>query len=238
LYGPSFLFRQIISVDVDARPTSDPYGDGTAQVVNDDPIWDYPVAAKFGPDGLLTILDQNGKVWKLNHENGDPTLFTTLQPGLDNLAFDSDGNLYVSNADFGWIIQILPSGQSRTISRGGMIGPQGVAVLPGENNKDAVFVGDVFRMRNFNGRTGLEEEVFKGYLVPEPNKLTMPFSVQADGDNLIVTSWFSGLVQSWNPETDAVDNNQEFQMEVPIDAVRVNGEIVVSDLGQGMADRF
>jgi sugar lactone lactonase YvrE len=231
LYGPSFLFRRIISVDVDAGPTSDPYGDGTAIIVNDEDDWEYPVAAKFGPDGLLTVLDQNGKVWKLNHKTGVKTLFTTLQPGLDNLAFDSEGNLYISNADFGWIIQILPSGQARTISRGGMIGPQGVAVLPGKNNKDAVFVGDLFRMRNFSGRTGKEEEIFKGYLVPEPDKLTMPFSVHADEGNLIVTSWFSGLVQSWNPERDEVDD--EYQFFVPIDAVRINGEILVSELALG-----
>jgi sugar lactone lactonase YvrE len=231
LYGPSFLFRQIISVDVEAGPTTDPYGDGTAIIVNDEDDWEYPVAAKFGPDGLLTVLDQNGKVWKLNHETGVKTLFTTLQPGLDNLAFDSEGNLYISNADFGWIIQILPSGQARTISRGGMIGPQGVAVLPGKNNKDAVFVGDLFRMRNFSGRTGKEEEIFKGYLVPEPDKLTMPFSVHADEGNLIVTSWFSGLVQSWNPDRDEVDD--EYQFFVPIDAVRINGEILVSELVLG-----
>lgn len=112
-----------------------------------------------------------------------------------------------------------------------MIGPQGVAVLPGKNNKDAVFVGDLFRMRNFSGRTGIEEEVYKGYLVPEPDKLTMPFSVQADGGNLVVTSWFSGLVQSWNPGSDVVE--EEYQFFVPIDAVRVNGEILVSELVLG-----
>ncbi|MCA0933285.1 hypothetical protein LCM02_12555 [Lutimonas saemankumensis] len=234
LYGPSFLRKEVIRVNVgewgDAT-SSDPFTDGIAEVVNDDEDWEYPVAAKFGPDGFLTVLDQNGKVWKVDHNTGDKTLFTTLQPGLDNLAFDSEGNLYISNADFGWIIQILPSGQARTISGGGMIGPQGVAVLSGKNNKDAIFVGDLFRMRNFNGRTGKEEEVFKGYLVPETDKLTMPFSVQPDGNNLVVTSWFSGLVQSWSPKTN--DVSEEYQMVFPIDAARVNGEIAVSDLGLG-----
>ena len=231
LYGPSFLFRQVISVGVDGPTTSDPYGDGTAQVVAQG--FTYPVAAKFGPDGILYVLDQTGEVFKVNHETGDYTLFTTLESGLDNLAFDKDGTLYISNADFGWIVEILPSGQSRTISRGGMIGPMGVAVLQGSNKKDAVFVGDLFRMRNFNGLTGKEEEVYKGYLVPEPDKLTMPFSVQADGENLIVSSWFSELVQVWSPESDQVVNNEEYPMVFPIDAVRVNGDIVVSDLGLG-----
>ena len=208
-------------------PSTDPYGDGTAIVSFHDDDLTYPVAAKFGPDGLLTVLDQNGEVLKVNHETGTKTLFTTLQPGLDNLAFDSDGTLYVSNADFGWIVEILPSGQARTISGGGMIGPQGVAVLPGTNRKDTVFVGNVFRMHQFNGLTGKEEKIYKGYLVPETDKLTMPFSVQADGENLVVSSWFGGVVQVWSPETDGV--LEEYSMVYPIDAVRVNGKIVVSD---------
>ncbi|MGB5394932.1 MAG: hypothetical protein WBN16_11830 [Lutimonas sp.] len=232
LYGPVFTQGFVVKVDVGEAgdlPSLNPYTDGTITVISAG--FTYPVAAKFGPDGLLTVLDQTGEVFKVNTNTGEKTLFTTLEPGLDNLAFDKDGTLYVSNADFGWIIQILPSGQARTISGGGMIGPQGVAVLPGSKGKDAVFVGNVFRMHQFNGLSGKEEEVYKGYLVPETDKLTMPFAVQADGENLLVTSWFGEVVQVWSPETDKV--LEEYSMVYPIDAVRVNGEIVVSDLGLG-----
>lgn len=229
LYGPVFTQGFVVRVNVDAPTSSDPYTDGVIQPFSFG--FTYPVAAKFGPDGMLTVLDQSGEIFKVNHETGDKTLFATLDPGLDNLAFDSDGNLYVSNADFGWIVQILPSGQARTISGGGLIGPQGLAVLPGSNNKDALFVGDLFRMQQFNGLTGKQEAVFKGYLVPEPDKLTMPFSVQADGENLVVTSWFSNLVQVWSPETDTAI--EEYAMAIPVDAVRVNGHVVVSALGMG-----
>jgi len=236
LYGPLFLFKMVVSIDVGEAGDppfpgnfNDWLTDGRVKIVADG--FQYPVAAKFGPDGLLTVLDQSGEVFKVNTVTGEKTLFAKLQPGLDNLAFDADGNLFISNADFGWIIQILPSGQARTISGGGMIGPMGLAVLEGTNGKDAVFVGDLFRMRQYNGLTGKEEKVYKGYLVAEPDKLTMPFSVQADGKNLLVTSWFSLMVQVWNPQTDGV--LEEYAMDFPIDAVRVNGEIVVSDLVLG-----
>jgi len=238
LYGPVFTQGFVVKVDVgepDDPPSLDPYNDGTITVVSAG--FTYPVAAKFGPDGLLTVLDQTGEVFKVNIDTGEKTLFANLQPGLDNLAFDSVGTLYVSNADFGWIMEVMPSGEAITISEGGMIGPQGVAVLPGSNGKETVFAGDVFRMHQFNSLTGEEEEVYKGYLVPEPDKLTMPFSVQADGDNLVVSSWFGEVVQVWSPETDGV--LEEYSMVYPIDAVRVNGKIVVSDLGLGgvvMAD--
>jgi sugar lactone lactonase YvrE len=231
LYGPSFLLGLVISVDVGEPgdpPSLDPYNDGTAEVVADG--FTYPVAAKFGPDGLLYLLDQTGEVFKINVESGETNLFTTLQPGLDNLAFDADGNLYVSNADFGWIMELLPSGETRMVSEGGMISPQGIAVLQ-ESNRDAVYVADLFRMQKFNGSNGDNETNYKGYLVPQPEKLTMPFSVQADGGNLVVSSWLSNLVQVWNPGTDQA--LEEYAMALPIDAVRVNNEIVVSDLVLG-----
>ena len=112
-----------------------------------------------------------------------------------------------------------------------MIGPMGLAVLQGSNNQDAVFVADFFRMQEFNGSTGNGQNIYKGYLVPEPEKLTTPVTVQADGENLVVTSWLSTLVQVWSPDTDQAI--EEYAMAVPIDAVSVNNEIYVSDLGLG-----
>ena len=77
--------------------------------------------AKFGPDGMLYVLDQAGELWKVNADGtDDKTLFTTLQPGLDNMTFDEDGSLYMTNNDHGWVAEILPSGQARDLSPGGV----------------------------------------------------------------------------------------------------------------------
>ncbi len=114
-----------------------------------------PAAAKFGPDGMLYVLDQAGKLWKVNPDGSDDkTLFTTLQPGLDNMTFDDDGSLYMTNNDEGWVAEILPSGQARYISPGGVIAPQGLAVMSGPNNQDMLFEADLFRLRQFNGTSG------------------------------------------------------------------------------------
>ena len=68
LYGPVFTKGTVVKVDV-GEPTdpsyTDPYGEGIIQVINDE--FTYPVAAKFGPDGLLTVLDQNGEVSKVRY---------------------------------------------------------------------------------------------------------------------------------------------------------------------------
>ncbi|WP_373521503.1 hypothetical protein [Aquiflexum sp.] len=232
LYGPQFAGGKLIRVNVGGTgtpPSTKPFEDGTAEVVAEG--FTVPVAAKFDSNGVLHVLDQTGEVFKVNITTGVKTLFVKIQPGLDNLAFDSNGTLYISNADFGSIVEILPSGQARTISEGGMIAPQGMAVLPGANKKDALFVADLFRLYQINGLTGKEENVYKGDLLGRPGNLTTPFTLSADGDNLIVSSYFGAVVQIWNPQANQV--LQTYPMEIPIDAIRFKNDIAVSDLGLG-----
>lgn len=233
LYGPLFAGGAVISVNVgdpgDYTPSTDPFNDGTAQFVAGG--FTVPAAAKFDSKGVLHVVDQSGEVFKLNTSTGEKTLFATLQPGLDNLAFDSQGTLYISNADFGTIVQMLPNGKPRTISRGGMISPMGLAVLPGANKQDALFVADLFRLRQFNGLTGKEVNVYKGDLLGTPGNLTTPFTLSADGDNLIVSSWFGGVVQIWNPQSDQVLHT--YPVGAPIDAIRFKNDIAVADLVLG-----
>jgi len=233
LYGPLFAGGAVISVNVgdpdDFTPSTNPFTDGTARFEAQG--FTVPAAAKFDSNGILYVVDQTGEIFKVNPANGEKTLYATIQPGLDNLTFDTNGTLYISNADFGSIVEILPSGRIRTISKGGMIAPMGLAVLPGANKQDALYVADVFRLRKFNGLTGKEDHVYKGDLLGRPGNLTTPFTLSADGDNLIVSSYFGAVVQIWNPQTDQV--LETIPMAIPIDAIRFKNDIAVSDLGLG-----
>ncbi len=233
LYGPLFAAGMVIRVDVGGPgdlPTSTPFVDGIAHVVATGFV--NPASAKFGPDGMLYVLDQTGEVWRVNPDGvDDKTLFTTLQPGLDNMVFDSDGDLYMTNNDEGWVAKILPSGKARILSPGGMIAPQGLAVLPGSHRQDELFVADQFQMRKINSQSGKQENRFKGYLIPQPGGLTLPMTISADGANLVVSSWFGGAVQVWDPKTNQV--LEEYNTGVPINAIRFKNEIVVADLVLG-----
>lgn len=231
LYGPIFGGGIVVKVDIDrpGPPSTSPYTDGTVTVVSGG--FTVPVAAKFNSEGVLHVLDQSGEVFTINTSTGEKTLLATIQPGLDNLAFDSEDTLYISNADFGSVVEMLPSGQPRTISRSGMIAPMGLAVLPGANNKDDLFVADLFRLYHLNGRTGREENVYKGDLLARPGNLTTPFTLSADGENLIVSSYYGAEVQVWNPQSDQVI--ETYPMGIPIDAIRFKNDIAVSDLGLG-----
>ncbi|MGB5227622.1 MAG: hypothetical protein WBN55_05120 [Eudoraea sp.] len=234
LYGPLFALGYVISVNVDAdNPvTSDPFNDPDLDLQIVATGFKNPAAAKFGPDGLLYVLDQTGEVFKVNVETGEKTLFITCQPGLDNLVFCADGAFYMTNADYGWVDEIQPSGESRNISRGGLIAPQGLAVLPGTNGQDALYEADLFNLRQFNTQSGEEENIYKGFLVPEgPESLILPMNISTDGNNLVVSSWFSGGVQVWNPQDGVIEAYPAFP--VPMDALRFKDDIIVSDAGLG-----
>ncbi len=227
LYGPIFSAGMVVKVNVgqpNDPPSSDPYNDGT--IIPFAFGFTTPVAAKFNAAGVLHVLDQTGEVFKVDIVTGAKTLFVTLQEGLDNLAFDANGNLYVSNADYGWIIEVQPNGQTRTVSSGGMINPGGLALL---NDQNDLYVADLFRLRECNGLNGQDVGDDKGHLIPSPGALTLPMTVSADGNNLVVSSWFGSMVQVWDPQTDQV--LEEHSFPVPINAIRFKNDLVVVDLG-------
>ena len=253
LYGPLFALDVVIAIDIDAFGTGSEFpgfiealatglGDGRIRLVagklapEQSDLFN-PAAAKFGPDGMLYVLDQAGKLFKVNPDGADEkTLFTTLQPGLDNMAFDDNGKLYMTNNDEGWVAEILKNGQVRYLSPGGMILPQGLAVMAGPNNQDMLFEADLFRLRQFNGTSGKQENIYKGFLVNPTFELPiLPMNISAAGDRLVVSSWFSGAVQLWdlttNPAT--VIPGYTYALPVPIDAVLINDEIIVSDYALG-----
>ena len=156
----------VVSIDVDScENTSDPWADCDIRVVAGGLT--LPQAAKFDAHGRLYVVDQAGEVFQVDTTTGEKTVITTLSPGLDNLAFDSRGNLYVSNAYDGSVTRLLPSGQGRNLSGGGMIMPGGVAVIARPDGGESVFVAYVWTLREFNGLTGLPLGFASGSLVRE-----------------------------------------------------------------------
>jgi sugar lactone lactonase YvrE len=56
-------------------------------------------------------------------------------------------------------------------------------------------------------------------------------TVSADGGHLVLSSWFGGAVQVWNPETSEVlEEHHDFSM--PLNAIRFQGDLVVAELGR------
>ena len=220
LYGPLFAGRRVVSIDVDNPSDLVTVADGFAQ----------PAAAKFDSQGRLHVIDQSGEVYRVNTATGAKTVIATLSPGLDNLAFDSRDNLYVSNANDGSVTRVLPSGQGRILSPGGMIFPGGVAVLPRADGRDAVLVADVWSLREFDGLTGKDMGFASSHLVGEG--LTSPLTVSVDGDHLVVSSWLGGKVQVFDPQAEQV--TEQYLMQLPMNAIRFRGDLLVSQFAVGL----
>jgi len=81
-------------------------------------------------------------------------VLATVPFSMDNLAIDSYDQIYVSSDKDGYIAKILPRGNYILLSPGGMILPSGVAVLPRPDGGESVYVGDIWSLREFDGRTG------------------------------------------------------------------------------------
>jgi hypothetical protein len=162
-------------------------------------------------------------------DSGEIELITILPNSLDNLAFDAKGRLFVSSAEDGFIVEVMQNGQVRPVSPGGMIAPGGVAVLPDGKGHDNLFVGDLWVLRQFNGQTGKE-------LFVERGDMAEAHSVAADGENLIVTSFMSNAVYLYDPSTRLlIDTRLDFNM--PINAIRFEGDLIVGELGTGSVVR-
>ena len=52
-------------------------------------------------------------------------------------------------------------------------------------------------------------------------------TVSADGNNLVVSSWFGSMVQVWDPQTDQV--LEEYKLGAPINAIRFKNNLVVAE---------
>lgn len=214
LYGPIFQER-ILRIDVDSGPPP-----LTFEVILDP----FPSAAvKFDSDGRLHALNVD-RVVRIDPATGGVELVADVGMGLDNLAFDSKGNLFVSSFVNGTIYRILPSGEARVLSEGGMIAPGGVAVLPRPHGDEAVFVADCFSFRQFDGRTGRPgalEEVFGSAQTVAPY-----------GEDLVVSSWFNNSVEIRDGETLQLVEGPSF-LNVPLNAIAFQDGIAVAELGTG-----
>ena len=218
LYGPIYQ-EKILRIDVDSGPP--PLG--SEDIIN--PF--SSAAVKFDSHGRLFALNIEDVV-QIDPDTGAFEVVAHVGPDPDNLAFDSRGNLYVSSFVHGTIYRVLPSGRSRVVSKGGMIAPGGVAILPRARGGDSVIVADTFSFREFNARTGrpgLVEEVFGSASTVAPY-----------GDDLLISGWFNSSVEIRDGNTlHLIDGPHLF--DFPLNAISFQGDIAVAELGSGSVVR-
>jgi len=219
LYGPLWFKGQVAKVDVDKAELT---------VVADG--FKVPAAVNFDSKGNLWVVDTAlGQLVRVDPKTGAKKMVAQLKPSLDNLAIDDKDHIFVSNMADNGIQEVDPeTGAAKQIIIGKLALPGGIGVVS-DAGKDTIYIADVFAYRTVDGATGEVSEPARMHTAG--GTLEYPMSATAKGDDVILSSWFTGTVQVIDRKTGAT-REMMHGFKAPHDAIRLDdGSILVSELG-------
>jgi sugar lactone lactonase YvrE len=219
LYGPLWFKGQVAKVDVDK---------GELTVVADG--FKIPAAVNFDSKGNLWVVDTAlGQLVRVDPKTGAKKMVAQLKPSLDNLAIDENDRIFVSNmADNGIQEVDAETGAAKQVIIGKLALPGGIGVVS-DDGKDTIYVADVFAYRIVDGATGEISEPARMHA--DGGTLEYPMSATAKGDEVILSSWFTGTVQVIDRKTGKTKEMMH-GFQAPHDAVRLaDGTLLVNELG-------
>ena len=221
LYGPLWFKGQAVKINLE---------NGMVEVIASG--FKTPAAANLdpqNPDNLYVVDTANGSVWSVSLTSKQKKLVASLKPGLDNLAFDSRGRLFVSSmTDNGIYLVDKVTGSAKTIVEGRLAIPADIAVVT-ESGKETVHVADVFSYRTVDGRSGAVSDVLRVH----GDTHSYPIGLSIGPKHVLLSSWFSMTVEKIDRKTGKlVATLGEFA--APVDALEANdGTLYVAELRSG-----
>ena len=221
LYGPRPSASEVARVDVDR---------GTFETVSSE--FDRPVALKFDSQHRLHVLDSGtGELFRVDIATGERELVGRTGAGSDNLAFDADDRLFVSSYAHSFVVEVLGPETNRTVIAGGVSFPGGLAWLPAADGGGRLFLADRRALRELDPETGAEVHTVTGV----GSDLGEALSAHPLGEQLLLSGATS--VSIWDPDEDRLVSRFEGFAEA-VDAVPLDGDIVVSEYETGSVVRF
>ena len=219
LYGPLWFKGQVAKVDVDKAELS---------VVADG--FKIPAAVNFDSKGNLCVVDTAlGQLVRVDPKTGAKKMVAQLKPSLDNLAIDDKDRIFVSNMADNGIQEVDPeTGAAKQVIIGKLALPGGIGVVS-DGGKDTIYIADVFAYRTVDGATGEVSEPARMHA--DGVTLEYPMSATAKGDDVLLSSWFTGTVQLIDRKTGKT-SEMLHDFKAPHDAVKLgDGSILVNELG-------
>jgi sugar lactone lactonase YvrE len=219
LYGPLWFKGQVARVDVD-KPELTVVADG----------FKIPAAVNFDSKGNLWVVDTAlGQLVRVDPKTGVKKVIAQLKPSLDNLAIDDKDRIFVSNMADNGIQEVDPeTGAAKQLIIGKLALPSGIAVVS-DGAKDTIYVADVFAYRTVDGATGEVSEPARMHA--DGVTLEYPMSATAKGDDVILSSWFTGTVQVIDRKTGKT-REMLHDFKAPHDAIKLSdGSLLVNELG-------
>lgn len=218
LYGPLWFKGEIVKVNLET---------GAVEVIAEG--FKTPAAANIDPqnrDNVYVVDTGTGGIWSVSLTSKAKRLVAFMKPGLDNLAFDSRGRLFVSSmTDNGIYLVDKQTGAYKTIVEGKLAVPADIAVVT-EGGRDVVHVADVFSYRTVDGQTGAVHDVIRVH----GETHAYPLGISVGTKHVLLTSWFSNTVEKVDRKTGKlVATLGEFA--APVDALEMaDGSLYVAEL--------
>ncbi len=210
-----------------------------------------PIAVKFDPHDsrYFYALDwANGNVWRVDSQNPSldinikGKLVITLERGLDNLSFNSRGDMYISN-HYGAIYHVNPHKRKYRVVRKASLGPAADIAILDKNNADpkldTLIVADLFGVREYSGSTGKETDRY-------PNDLSFFPQVISISDDGYIADLSTGslnikvhrkegpsAVEPLNPYLGTYPFPNTIP-SVPSGVAWHNGDLIVGDVMRGL----
>ena len=221
LYGPLWFKGEIVKVNLET---------GAAEVIASG--FKTPAAANIDPqnrDNVYVVDTGTGGIWSVSLTSKIKKLVASMKPGLDNLAFDSRGRLFVTSmTDNGVYLVDKQTGAHRTIVEGKLAVPSDLAVTT-EGGKDTVHVADVFSYRKVDGANGDVTDVLRVH----GETHAYPIGISVGPNNVLLTSWFSNTVEKVDRKTGKIVATLG-EFAAPVDAVEfADGTMYVAELASG-----
>src|SRR6202022_3094788 len=191
-----------------------------------------PAAVNFDSKGNLWVVDTAlGQLVRVDPRTGAKKMVAQLKPSLDNLAIDDKDRIYVSNMADNGIQEVDPeTGAAKQIIIGKLALPGGIGVVS-DGDKDTIYVADVFAYRTVDGATGEISQAARMHA--DGVTLEYPMSATAKGDDVILSSWFTGTVQVIDRKTGTTREGPKGEVYVTeaftgqVSKVESNGEKTV-----------
>lgn len=221
LYGPLWFKGEAVKVNIET---------GAVEVIASG--FKTPAAANFdpqNPDNLYVVDTGTGAVWSVSLTSKAKKLVASLKPGLDNLAFDSRGRLFVTSmTDNGIYLVDKQTGAAKTVVEGKLAIPSDLAVVT-ENGRETVHVADVFSYRTVDGGSGAVSDVLRVH----GDTHNYPIGISIGPRNVLLSSWFSNTVEKVDRKSGKlVATLSDFA--APVDAIEAaDGTMYVAELATG-----